>query len=61
MEGHTEFNPIRTSPAFPHSWFPGSNKEESSQHEDGKGGTKRILTLWQQGILYSIRPQRQDL
>lgn len=45
VEGHTEFNPIKTSLAFPHSWFPGSNKEESSEHEAGKGGTKWILTI----------------
>lgn len=45
VEGHTEFNPIKTSPAFPHSWFPGSSKEESSEHEDGKGAKKRILTV----------------
>lgn len=25
VEGHTEFNPIKTSLAFPHSWCPGSN------------------------------------
>lgn len=25
VEGHTEFNPIKTSLAFPHSWYSGSN------------------------------------
>lgn len=25
VEGHTEFNPIKTSLAFPHSWYLGSN------------------------------------
>lgn len=25
IEGHTEFNPIKTALAFPHSWGPGSN------------------------------------
>lgn len=25
VEGHREFNPIKTALAFPHSWYPGSN------------------------------------
>lgn len=45
VEGHIEFNPIKTALAFPHSWHHGSKEEESFQGGGSEGSKTHLKCL----------------